>query len=108
MALKRIVFLVLVGVTLIIAAVCHLVMKSMGFPDGHLTELDRARRVLYSVVMLVSIIVAAAFFYFSVIFQRCHSLRFPVILFTCYAVLLATSFLTNHVFTGVLDHGKGG
>jgi hypothetical protein len=72
----------------------------LGYPDAHLTELDRARALLYPTAALGALLGAVL----TVTLAR----RAPWTAPLAFVLLLGATLATDTVLAGILDHGGGG
>ncbi len=95
-------------VVLLLSALVYAEVSSMGFPDGHLTELDRAERVLAYGLLGVNFFVSL---WFVFLFRRApHE---PVgrrvwVSTALYAVFVAVMLAVDLGLSRHLDAGGGG
>jgi hypothetical protein len=99
----------LLGVTVLaLAAFVYAELRLLGFPDGHLTELDRARIPLHSVFIGLSVLCGLCSLYLAAAEsgRRRHlGLRAVVPLYL--VIVLATLLIDFHLGS-YLDGGTGG
>ena len=74
-----------------------LALRGIGFPDGHLTELDRFRRAAWPVT-------AALFVAIAVVAARAR----PKPALALFIALNAVAFAVDGLAAHTLDHGAGG
>ncbi len=74
-----------------------LALRSFGFPDGHLTELDRFRRVSYPVTVALLVVLA-------VVATRVRAK--PAL--ALFVALNVVAFAVDGFAARVFDHGAGG
>ena len=89
-------------------AIYVMYIQYLGFPDGHLTELERAERLLYWPFTAVSIILGIFLHYSywkTYINKTGRKLTIPVLL---YFLLLIVFGLIEYYFRLHLEHGTGG
>jgi hypothetical protein len=91
-----------------ISAFGYLHLRALGFPDGFLTEFDRAQKILLNGLVWISIPVGFWFIFLGTIsFQQpiTRKLRLTLLLYAMFVLLLVSInfYLRQH-----LDHGGGG
>lgn len=95
-------------VVLIIASYFYVVVRSFGFPDGHVTELERAREPLYITFILLSVLHGAIFFVISFTAVGTRLVQLLLRVGAVYVVCVVTIFAVDTIFSFYLDHGVGG
>ena len=93
---------------LAIAAYDYVWLQELGFPDGHVTELDRARIPLYIVFIGLSILSGLCSLYLaSIASTERRRIRLLAIICLYLVVSLATLLIDWHL-RSYLDAGTGG
>jgi hypothetical protein len=85
---------------LALAALAAWATQGLGFPDGHLTELDRARAVSWPATTAVSLLGAAL--------TAAFGDRAPRASAAALGLMLAAALGVDMLLTATLDHGGGG
>ncbi len=84
------------------AAYFALLRDSLGFPDGHLTELDRWRQVTCPIFVVLLVLAAVATLYAAV--RRHRSRAVPVVA----SVVVPACLVIDWVGRASQEHGGGG
>lgn len=83
-------------------------IRYAGFPDGHLTVLDRARLPLHKVFLFLSIIFASASAYFGFATRSDKTKRRAIATASAY-ILCVCLIVAIDTYLGLhFDHGAGG
>ena len=80
----------------------------MGFPDGHLTELDRARKPLYKIFMLISFTFSPYFLYLGWISNKLVRNKHLLIFLLVYLLLIVALVCVDYTLSLRFDNGVGG
>lgn len=90
------------------ATLLYLDADSKGFPDGHLTELDRAEQPLFYVSSILSFLTGLFFLYLAQFKKGANTNRifYRTLIFTFLAVLIISNL--DWYFKTVLENGIGG
>ncbi len=83
---------------------CFFYIRGFGFPDGYISELHRAERVLFTIFSIPGIISACCLFYYG---KKKEGRKIIVFVFI-YFVLILLVVLLDCYFRLHLDHGQGG
>ena len=94
--------------SLSIAILAGLELQYLGFPDGHITDLDGAKRVLYTFAATVSLLFSAWFVYSGIQLKTAKEPKTLFISVTAFVIILGTLALLYHYYSSVLDGGQGG
>ena len=99
---------VLAVIVLAIAAYDYLWLKDLGFPDGAITELDRARIPLYKVFITLSVFCGAYLIYLGAkgVDQQ-RRMRLLAVTFL-YLLIVAVTITIDWRFSTYLPGGGGG
>lgn len=96
------------GLILAIAANDYLWLNNLGFPDGSITELDRARIPLYKAFIALSFLCGAYFVYLGAMAsEQRRKGRFLAAL-ALYTLILAATLSIDRYFGTYLRGGEGG
>jgi hypothetical protein len=79
----------------------------LGFPDGHLTELNRAEKILFSTFIYVSIFLSLVLFYIGSIDPLFGIDRKIWLTLFSYLFLVFSTFLIDYYLQLHLDRGIG-
>jgi len=82
-------------------------LQQIGFPDGHLTALDRVLKNIYPIYSVICILFASYFFYLNSIkvkALRVKKLKFSAIAFIIFIGLL---LLLEYYLRLSIEHGTG-
>ena len=82
--------------------------KQLGFPDGHLTELDRARESLYEIFAGMNVALGAYFFYLGAAFRKQTKRARLIIALLIFLGLVMTAAIVDYSLYLQLDRGQGG
>lgn len=83
-------------------------IQYFGFPDGHLTELERAQKILFQCFLWPDLAMGGYFFYLCYIASKRKmesKLFFAAIGYVCFIVILSCC---NYILSTNLNHGIGG
>lgn len=94
--------------TLVWSAFAYLELQSFGFPDGHLTELDRAEAILGRVLISISVPVGLWFIFLGSIATRRRISKKLSLTIICYAIFVLLLLVTDLYLRHHLDDGVGG
>lgn len=83
-------------------------VHTLGFPDGHITELGRAERRLAYVFIGVSLVSASCFIYLGAAASRKRIGRKLSAAVVLYSVSVLALFLVDNYYRAHLDDGVGG
>lgn len=95
-------------IALITASFVFYTLRFKGFPDGYLTELDRAERRLFSVYILVNIIAGLYCLYLGRIASEKRVGKRLLVVTLLYVILTAVIFVVDDYYILNLDNGIGG
>lgn len=94
---------------LIISGYCYLCyLYMLGFPDGHLTELERAEKSLFTSFIIFNIILSGGFFYLGRPRSPINSSKKVYFILLLYIMVTITVFSIDYYFRQHLEHGGGG
>lgn len=79
-------------------------IRGFGFPDGYISELQRAEKILYRIIEIPGIITACCLFYFG---KKKEGRKIILFVFLYFALILLVVLL-DYYFRLHLDHGQGG
>lgn len=106
---KRIIIALLLLIVICLPVFIYIThIKYLGFPDGHLTELDRAEKLLFNIFVIVSILFLLFSFYFGIIRMKIKSLFSFLRLFFFYICLLVIFYGIIFYLSTFLKNGAGG
>jgi len=105
---NKILAYILAIILFVVAAMLYLTADSKGFPDGHLTELDRAERPLFYVSSILSLLAGFFLLYLARFNKTANTNRtfYRTLIFLFLVVLIIVS--TDWYFIETLDYGLGG
>ncbi|MRI01378.1 hypothetical protein GH721_12620 [Kriegella sp. EG-1] len=105
---RKIFVYILIVFLILIAILLYLNAEAKGFPDGHLTELDKAEKPLYYFTSILSFTVGLFFFYLTKFKSNTYVKRFffPTLVFLVIVFLLIGCL--DWYFITILDNGSGG
>ncbi len=104
----RILLYMLSAAILAISALCYPELRGFGFPDGHLTDLDRARAPLYRIFIFLSIVHGAYVFQLGwTAMDRNLRPRFLVAVLS-YGLIIIIAISVDYYLGLHLDNGAGG
>ncbi|MGB0840525.1 MAG: hypothetical protein ACPGXL_10305 [Chitinophagales bacterium] len=83
-------------------------LSSIGFPDGHRTELDRMYEKIYPIYMVISGLFAALFFYLAWHSDREQNQKKTIWAFFFLSLFIVLAILLDGSFHHLLEHGQGG
>jgi uncharacterized membrane protein len=83
-------------------------IRYLGFPDGYVTELEKAGRTLYYVFLCLSPVFGALFFYLGLSAVKQKSGRPLLISIVVYIATCAALILVYSALGLFLDNGRGG
>jgi hypothetical protein len=103
---NKIVFLMPALISVLAAIYMFLENQNLGFPDGHLTDLDKAMSVFYKIAIPVSLFFSASFvlIFFTSFFKRTTSM----ILLYCFSAAITIGIIVSYYLSVTLDNGIGG
>jgi len=98
---------ILAIILLVVSALLYLAADSKGFPDGHLTELDRAKQPLFYISSILSVLTGLSLFYLARLKKAANVNRTfqRALIFLVILVLIISGL--NWYFIYNLDHGVG-
>jgi hypothetical protein len=99
---------VLAGVVLAIAAYDYLWLKDLGFPDGAITELDRARIPLYNIFVTLSVFCGAYLIYLGAKASEQQRRMRLLTVALLYLLIIAVTISLDWHFSTYLRGGAGG
>jgi hypothetical protein len=99
-------FLLAALISLLIAVYMILENQMLGFPDGHLTDLDNALCVFYKIAIPVSILFLISFLLMS--FSTFLKRKIRIIILYCFAATIFIGISVVCYFIKTLDNGIGG
>lgn len=95
--------------TLLLAVLLNVFyLQWFGFPDGHLTELERARVILYNIFTLLSIMLSLWYGYMGLKTTQSIAQRKLLTAIFIYIALLFFTGMSDYYLELHLDHGIGG
>lgn len=91
-----------------IAALLYLAADSKGFPDGHLTELDRVEQPLFYISGVLSLLTGLFLLYLARFKKKANPTRifYQTLIFLFIAILIISGL--DWYFIETLDDGVGG
>ena len=98
----------LIASSLVIAAYLWISTLNYGFPDGYVTEFERAELVLFRTLSLISVFVAGLSTWIALREwneKTAYLIRYSYFL---YLLILAGGYFINHWLRAGLDSGGGG
>jgi len=107
-AKNKILAYILAIILFVVAAMLYLATDSKGFPDGHLTELDRTERPLFYVSSILSLLAGFFLLYLARFKKTTNTNRtfYRTLIFLFLVVLIIGSL--DWYFVKTLDYGLGG
>ena len=108
MAWRRAVSYMLCGLSLAAATYFWLTLEGLGFPDGHLTELERVRQPLYRGFALINILLAPFFGYLGCVSPNKVINNWMPRLFFVYLGLMGAFVGLNYYVLPAYFRGGGG
>ncbi|MEQ8925976.1 MAG: hypothetical protein RLO81_09210 [Fulvivirga sp.] len=100
---NRLAFFLLVLVSAAAALYNYLDWSYLGFPDGHLTEFDRALKYVLPIFTLFHAVLAV-----SGLYQMIQLTATPKKLRSFLFILIALQVILVYTLSQVLEHGQGG
>lgn len=92
----------------LLSAFLALELREFGFPDGFLTELDRARRVLFPVAIALNLGLGVYFLYFAFSYRQGANRKPFLVALLVYGLLLLVLFFVDYALILQLDGWAGG
>ncbi len=83
-------------------------VQYLGFPDGYVTDLERAGRILYNFFLCISSALGIIFFYLGLSAAKQKTGRPLQISVIIYVALFAVIILVYFILCSFLDNGRGG
>ena len=83
-------------------------IQYLGFPDGHLTELDRTEKTLFNYFIIISILFIVISLYLGFIKVKIRSLFSLLMLFFSYIFILVIFYGISLYLSTILKDGVGG
>lgn len=106
-ALTRACFVIASVLSFAFAGMLGLELRMLGFPDGYLTDFDRAKRVYYAVFGVLGIGLGLYFGYLAFYPSKGKSKRYILGLALLFAVLILCFFALHFALSLRLDRGQG-
>jgi hypothetical protein len=103
------VLLFLFGIAVLAVAACDYAwLQGFGFPDGHLTDLDRARIPLHSAFIGLSIVCGLALLGLGALTSGAGRRKGAFSAIAVYALIVFTTLAIDRYLASYLDAGVGG
>lgn len=83
-------------------------IRYLGFPDGYMTELDRAGKILYGIFSCLSAPIGFFFFYLGLSGSKQGVKGQLKIAILIYMALIAITMIIRLLLSLFLDNGRGG
>ena len=104
----RIALITLILLTILHGLYLYLVWSTIGFPDGHKTEVDLMNQSLYLVYMVIDGLFALFFLIQWLSLNHVTRQNRIKWIFVMYLVFLGITILIDQILTFYFDHGQGG
>jgi hypothetical protein len=103
---SKIVFLIPALISALAAIYMLLENQNIGFPDGHLTDLDKAMRIFYKIAIPFTLFFSVCFvlMLFTSFFKRTAGM----VLLYCFSAAIVVGILVSCYLSLTLDNGIGG
>lgn len=106
--MNKILAFILSLVSLLIGGYLLLEFQGLGFPDGHLTELELSLEKLYPFYIFIYVLFAGYFLYLGFIQQANNPILKPRSTLVSFVVFFIFMLFVNGYLASILDHGAGG
>lgn len=106
--MKRILAFIFSVTSLLLAMFIYLDYDSLGFPDGHLTEFERALKILNPACILIMGVYAGYFFYIGYTGGKRKLFLKPIWTYISFVVVYLVMIAIHDYLALTLEHGTGG
>jgi len=108
MYLFRILVFLCCAFSLVIAFFFWLIIKDIGFPDGHITDFDRVKKVVNSIGIFISFMFSGYSIYTGVFNQKKNRISMFVKCLLGYSLMLMGLFIVIDLLEPYFNNGRGG
>ena len=108
MYLFRILFFLCCAFSLAVCIFLWISIGYIGFPDGHITDFDKVKKVVNSIGIFISVVFGGYCFYAGLFYQKKSRMSIFVKCLLGYSLLMIGLFIAVDLFDPYFNNGRGG